>query len=52
MFEFSDNGLINLLNDDAPYLDNTSFGLGICGKANLCFFQKTMKSYFAVSMNA
>lgn len=40
MFEFSDNELINLLNDDAPYLDNTSFGLGICAKANLCFFPK------------
>lgn len=40
MFEFSDNELVNLLNDDAPYLDNTSFGLGICGKANLCFFPK------------
>ena len=40
MFEFSDNELVNLLNDDVPYLDNTSFGLGICGKANLCFFPK------------
>ena len=40
MFHFSDNELINLLDQDAPYLDNTSFGLGISGFASVNFYPK------------
>ena len=40
MFHFSDNELINLLDQDAPYLDNTSFGLGIKGGASVNFYPK------------
>lgn len=40
MFSFSDEELFNLLNDDVPYLDNTSFGLNISGEASLEFFPK------------
>lgn len=40
MIFFSDEELLNLLNDDAPYLDNTSFGLGISGEASLKFYPK------------
>lgn len=40
MFEFSENELLALLKQDAPYLDNTSFGLEIKGEASLEFFPK------------
>lgn len=40
MFEFSENELENLLAQDVPYLDNTSFGLGISGKGRLKFYPK------------
>ena len=40
MFYFSDEELLNLLHQDVPYLDNTSFGLGISGDARLEFFPK------------
>lgn len=40
MFDFSDEELLNLLHQDVPYLDNTSFGLNIKTKAILEFFPK------------
>lgn len=40
VFHFSDEELLTLLNDDVPYLDNTSFGLNISGEASLEFFPK------------
>lgn len=43
MFCFSDEELLDLLHQDVPYLDNTSFGLGISGNACLEFFPKNQE---------
>lgn len=43
MFYFSDEELLDLLHQDVPYLDNTSFGLGISGNACLEFFPKNQE---------
>ena len=40
MLCFSDEELRDLLHQDVPYLDNTSFGLNISGDARLEFFPK------------
>ncbi|EEO26289.1 ModD protein [Helicobacter winghamensis] len=40
MIYFSDNELIALVEQDVPYLDNTTFGLGISGVAKMCFYPK------------
>lgn len=40
MFHFSDYELITLLEQDVPFLDNTSFGLGIKGNASVNFYPK------------
>ena len=40
MIMFSDNELIALLKQDVPFLDNTSFGLGILGFASVNFYPK------------
>lgn len=40
MIYFSDNELIDLIEQDVPYLDNTTFGLGIRGIAKMRFYPK------------
>ncbi|WP_299548293.1 ModD protein [uncultured Helicobacter sp.] len=40
MIYFSDNELINLIEQDVPYLDNTTFGLGISGVCKMRFYPK------------